>query len=425
MSRASQSTLLPLDTWAKIMQINPAHFNGATLGTVMPDNGGCPNGWAQYSWMAQGRTSREELAQAIHEAEWEIARVIGYPVSPTWITNEPHPYPKIFMPDAIGYGGKNVAGQHKCIKAKWGKIGSGGRRALTIVKLAAAVTLTDADGDGVNETATVFWPTTLTDACAIKVYFAGHSGELEWEVRPARTKVISAGVFTATFWVWQLIETTLWEALPTEADFASVDASIGTNVVNTVDIYYEYNDTTAVQSMFYWEGEPSTNFYCSCGSPTCVHCGHTTQDGCLTVRNVDAGLVVPAPATYDEVDGAWESTSWTVCHDPDLVNIWYYAGEQSDAYLAGTSCEPMPFYLQQAVAWLATARLERPLCDCANVVALFDDLRRDFADTARDITGHNLTLGLLDNPFGTRKGEVKAWQRISALTEQIITGTAL
>ncbi len=37
MARATAKTLLPLDTWARLMGVNPLHFNGARLPGVDPE----------------------------------------------------------------------------------------------------------------------------------------------------------------------------------------------------------------------------------------------------------------------------------------------------------------------------------------------------------------------------------------------------
>ena len=65
-----------------------------------------------------------------------------------------------------------------------------------------------------------------------------------------------------------------------------------------------------------------------------------------------------------------------------------------------------------AIAWLATARLERPFCSCDNVVDLVKQLRTDLALVGGPL-GYNTTLEQLNNPFGTRLGEIRAWQRVS------------
>jgi hypothetical protein len=52
------------------------------------------------------------------------------------------------------------------------------------------------------------------------------------------------------------------------------------------------------------------------------------------------------------------------------------------------------------------------------VVDLVKDLRSDLSVTGGPL-GYNITLEDLSNPFGTRKGAVLAWRRISKLARKV------
>jgi len=405
------------------MGINGAHFNGAANATVMPvtDNA-CNDVWPQYSWQASDRVSRDDLAQEIANAEQDIADAINYWPAPVWVAQEVHPYPRHHRPDVIQAGGYDVRGYHKAIITDYGYLISPGQRATASVCDAAVVVYSDEDGDGVMETATVSVATSLTDECEVKVYFEGYGGIPEWEIRPARTKTIAGGTFTATFWKWQFIDPDLWDALTTVEGQSAIDWTIIGNVVATVDVYREYTDTTAVSAQFYWEPKSAPlnwidNLNCGCGGSGCEACGLTTQTGCLHIRQQRAGLIVPAPATYSDVDAAWSAASWSVCRDPDLVKLWYYAGFWDNRKRRGDVCEPLSRWWQETIAWLATARLERPFCSCANVTALAIKLQTDLSLLSAE-TSFNVSETLLSNPFGTRRGEVMAWKRVSKLVER-------
>ena len=66
-----------------------------------------------------------------------------------------------------------------------------------------------------------------------------------------------------------------------------------------------------------------------------------------------------------------------------------------------------------SIAQIATARLQKPLCSCSNVTALADEWRQDVAVSGPG--GVMMTEDILNNPFGTRRGEVLAWKRVSKL----------
>lgn len=420
MARASTYTLLSLDRYAALMGINPAHFGGGTGGDVMAAGSQCNDIWYQYAFQAYDRVSREDLAMAIAGAESDIAEVLGFWPAPTFIDKEMHTYPHHHRVD-VRTAGVTPYGFYKAIRAKWGKFIQAGQRGTTLVAqptvAAGTLAYSDADGDGFSETATVTATTTLTDACEVKVYFGSTSAAPEWEIRPARTKAISGGTFTATFWTWQLVDPDLWEALPTTAGMSAVDMTDTDNLVTTVDVYREYTDFSEESCQFFWEPEVIEQVCTACGGSGCVACTLTVQDGCIHVRNVDAGIVVPALGRYDSTTGEWVSQLASVCREPDIVKIWYWAGDMSNSFLNGTSCDPLSHHYAQAIAWMATARLERPFCSCGALAALAEDLRTDVAMLS-ERQSFSITPQLLSNPFGTRKGEIMAWQRISKLTKK-------
>jgi len=404
MSIAKTPTLLALDRWAEILGINPAHFNEGVGTNIMPQlGGGCQDIYWQYPWQAGGRVSREEIAQAIARAEEDIALYLGYWPAPKWTKNElvhmEHPYRREYFGTGL-----NIKGQHKAVRTKWGRFIAGGERGVSAVDTGVAVVYSDDDGDGYDETATVSCATTLTDACEIKVYFKGHS-EQEWEIRPARTKQISGGTFTATFWSWQLIDPKRWFELPTsrQAGAEDLEAAI---YVSEVDVYREYNDYSKPGVVFYWEDRPG-----GCGS--CPACEHEAQEGCLHVRDRDQGIAVPMAASFDGTD--WVEQTLQVCRDPDILRVSYYHGEVSDRYLQGLDCDPLSDWWAETIAWLATARLPRPLCSCNNVTLLARNLMQDLAQTEPDGPSYTLSEDVLENPFGSRRGEVIAWRRVSKL----------
>jgi hypothetical protein len=428
-------TLLSLDRYAQIMQINPAHFNSAIGGaTYMPLRNSCANLWWQEDWQTADQVGRESLAQAISDAEHDIARELGWWPAPTWTAQDLLSYPRHYRPDVWRYGMTDVRGAGVGLKATYGKIISPGQRAVTLLgtpTTVAGLAYSDEDGDGFSETATVTLATTLTDVREVKVYFEGQGGAREWEIRPPRTATIAAGVYTATFWVWQFILPALWAFIPTVEGEAGIDVTDANNLVREVDVYREYNDTSAASATFFWEPAPRDGLLnalnsacCSCGGVGCVACQLTTQDGCLHVRNGELGLVVPTPAEYDSDEGAWTTQVAACNRDPDQVSIYYYSGFYDNRWLDGSSNQPLSHYWAQTIAWLATARLERGPCDCNNVIRLFDELREDAA-LSTSARNYNLPFGVLANPFGTKLGEIRAWMRVKSDRGRLLSRVAL
>lgn len=416
MARATIYTHLSLDRMAKLFGLNPVHFQGAAGSGYWPVQSGCDDVWRQWGWQRFDVIAREDLAQAIHDAEEDIKRVLGYPVAPEFITAEKQPWTKFY--ESAYYGGPVTASamRNKAISAKYGKVIAAGRRATTIVDADAAIVYSDPDGDGFEELATITATTSLTDSCEIKVYVAGKSADPTWEIRPLKTKTISGTTLTITLDSWLLLDPTLWEAYPTDQDAENIDIEDNESYLTTVDIYREYVSTSSALSQFAWETGPSTNCLV-CGGSGCASCTLTTQNGCLVIRDADSGIVTPLPATYDSDEGTWTPEDFDVYREPDYVSLWYQAGYRSEQFLSGNSCEPLSDYLAQAIAWLAIARLEAPPCGCGRVEEQFKMLRRDLAEIDRSV---NIAINirgsdLVTNPFGTREGEYRAWNRISRM----------
>lgn len=417
MSRASTPTLLSLDKYAALMGVNPSHFNQGAPANIMPvDRNACSDVWFQYSWQWADSVSREDLAHAIADAESDIAEALGWFPAPLWLTEEVQQYPRHHRPDVIQAGMKDVRGYQKGLNTRWGNVIGPGRRGLDEVGVPNAVS-----HDLVTGVSTVTTGTAFTDVRQVKVYTEGQRGAREWEIRPARTKAISAGTFTATFWTWQMIDPDLWEALTTTDDAAAIDWTQAANLVTTVDVYREFNDTTQVSAQMFWEPLPQglciIPTVCSCGGTGCIACALTTQNGCLHVRDAAAGVVVPQIATYDTDDAQWESVCATTCRNPDFVKLWYYAGLLDTNFLASNTNDPLSHWWAQTIAWLATARLERPFCSCANVTSLAQQLRTNLALIGSD-SSFVVSESDLGNPFGMRAGEIMAWRRVRKLAKK-------
>jgi hypothetical protein len=424
-------TQLSLSRFAQIIGINPVHFQGASGSTYWPTEGSCGQLWPRHTWQTVAEfVSHEELAQAIAWAEQDISQVLGYPASPIWQTQElatwPVPYDHA-LGSSSGYG---TDWRRTAISARYGKIISPGRRATTLIEAAATVTYSDADGDGWNETATITATTTETVACEIKLFFAGTLGDERWEVRPLRSVTISAGTVTIVCDAWLLFDPNLQGIYPTSLGFQGIDAEAVASYVTTIDVYRVYNDTSQASAEFLWERNSGANanfFICPvCSGSGCQVCAQATQEGCLSVRNGQSGIVTPFPATYDASTATWTATSWSMGRPPDQIRLYYHTGAIDQLYLSGASCRPLSQHMAEAIAFLATARLNKPLCECSNVVNQAKELQRDMTLSSRNqffVRFSNMSI--FQSPFGTRVGEVRAWERLGILNRDQVWGAAV
>ncbi|MDP2727535.1 MAG: hypothetical protein Q8P59_08310, partial [Dehalococcoidia bacterium] len=70
MGRANTRTMLPLDRWSYHLGMDPRHFNG--LETSLRPARLCHQPTLQYAWQDSDRVGRDDIAQAIAQAESEI-----------------------------------------------------------------------------------------------------------------------------------------------------------------------------------------------------------------------------------------------------------------------------------------------------------------------------------------------------------------
>lgn len=395
MSRASTPTLLSLQRYAKIIGVPPVFFAGAFAETVWTMKGACEEVWPQFAWQKNMECSREDLAEAIADAEEDIALQLGFWPAPKWISAEERIWPR------PGYQINNI------VRTRFGKLITPGRRAVSEIDSDVTVVYSDEDSDNWDETATITVTTSITNKNEIKVYFAGHGGEPEWEIRPVKSITISGGTATIVVDSWMFIKPELLGAFPTSADFAGVNIESTDNYVDEVDVYREYTDTTVSVEHYWLPGS-------GCTEPSCTR---TSSENCFVIVDPDAGYIRPLFDTEDFC---------THGYSPSGYRVWYLGGDQSDRYVNGSSLDPLSDYWAQAIAWLATARLERTPCSCGTGQAYFDAYTRDLARIKKGGDRNIVTQDLLNNSlFGTKMGEVKAWERVSKAHTQLMRGSVI
>jgi hypothetical protein len=220
-----------------------------------------------------------------------------------------------------------------------------------------------------------------------------------------------------TFWAWQLLDPDQWEALPTDAGAEAINLVTG-DYIDTVDVYRVYTDYSQHSAEFFWEPRYYGVVCPECSNAGCPACELTVQCGCMHVRDVHRGIVVPVPSEWDSTNEQYNPQAFELCVEPDQVKLWYYAGEIGQRYLNGSTCDPLDDQLARAIAYMATARLERQWCACNNVATLAADMRIDMIKGEPDGSSYFVSDKLRDNPFGTRKGEVYAWRILRKRTKK-------
>mgnify|MGYP006935492590 CR=1 FL=1 len=397
MARSEFTTWLPLDDFAKIIGISPLSFNQLHSNTLQL-NTVCGDVFFQQDWQHSDRIGRDTIAQAIQQAEYDIAREFGANLMPDWTVEERLPYPQPAVPEMFG-GAVNVRWMAKSVEATKGLMLYGGVKTKAVVQAGAAVVRSDSDTDGYAETCTVTVATTVTDTNEIRAYYPSQSGDDGWEIKPIKV-AISGGNAVITFKSWQIVAANQMDAL----DAQPLDADSAASYETTIDVYRVYNDP-ATQAQFIWENTPDC-----CGCSTCAACQLNTQAACFHIRDQRLGIIVPLPASWDVTNQEFTTQAWSACREPDQIRLWYRSGYKDDS-LARPYAE-LSNYWKYAIAYYAASKFDRSVCGCSNVNQFIDKWRRDAAFSSQEEGGFTVTAEIASNRLGTSMGALYAWRTI-------------
>lgn len=399
MARASVRTLLPLDTFAKILGINPLHFNQVEVDTLSQATT-CGSPFVQYAWQAADRIGREEIATAIQQAEQMIADQIGFNLLPTWDVEKPVNFLPAANPLIVNATGLNIQGKWQTLQADKAYIITGGQEAKSLILANVPVVYSDTDGDGYFETASIAVATTVTQTDEIAIYYPGEGGDDGWEIRPINV-VIAGGIATITCRREQLLMGDLQE----QFDPRGQDGLTNPNFLITVDVYRHYNDPSR-QIQFVWDPEGSL---CECNLPTCSICSYYAQYGCMHVRDTRLGIVAGTPGTWNATTGIFDYVPYIIGRQPDKARLWYLSGWE-DKRQTKPRLQMDPTFAR-AVTYLAVGLLDRPLCNCDHIKALTAYWQDDLALTVPEHT-YQLSSAITNNPLGTTRGAQYAWRLV-------------
>lgn len=317
--RCDVPTLLTLLEFTEFVQWNPYPFsqinrdsnNNLIFGTRDSKCNRCSfnSAYQQHEWL-----SRNEVGEAILQAEELFFSLTGYHPAPKFITQETV---QVTRPSEQfqWQGWATPRGEYKAIRTHSKYVQSVGTEVLTYVA-DSAVTLSDSDGDGINDRFTVTQAMPAgTVAGEVAVFFItldrlGRPLDI-MEIKPI---VVSMSGVTATITgnSYQLVLPSYqYAAVPSE--LAYDDASI---YATQLAVYRRTIDTTDTGQLI-WD-----TAYCP--SPPCQYVASTA---CFGIRDALMGWIVPQPASYD-ADLAQFVANYPneANRAPDRVKVNYYAG---------------------------------------------------------------------------------------------------
>lgn len=393
MARCSTQTLLALDEWAQILGIDPWSFNSCVYpGTKSAQ---CRDVFQQFSWQ-KDHLSREEVGDAIAEAERMLADSLLYWPAPYYVVDEVIPYPRPYQRVYFGYAG-TWRGEWKTFGTRWHKVISGGVLNRTLIGNIAGVNLTasDLDGDGVKETFTATITDaavgTITDVNEIALYFVstdrhGESISETWRIRPVRISVTGN---TATITGHR---TLLIKPVPEfQVNPQDLDATDDSNYVTQIDCYRTFTDNTSTAALPYQGVAVWKN------TPDCTQdCTFSIKELCLGEHQNEQGQIF---ASFDQ-PSTWPFPE----REPDRLEINYISG------LPRENGRMQPD-MAKAVAYLAVSLLKNEKCGCERTNRILAGWKAPI-EKFIDRTANAAAFADSSNPFPMSVGGQWAWNRV-------------
>jgi hypothetical protein len=407
---------LPLDSWRAEMGLNPWHFWGLADRQIVPIVAECSSLVREYSWQGSDMAGRDDIRQAIRDAETKLASYLGYNVMPEYGEAEVD-WPRHYQVNMIRLRDWDATGRRIAVALPSGYVQALGIEQLTMAGTATVLggelVYSDQFSTGFDDTFTITLPTTVTDPDQIALYFATAdrfddtaTGE-RWRIEPIQIG-ISGGNVVISGRRWLLVRPILYQA----PNLNAIDPTNAANFVTSLEVYQRTTNgdgiaaSTCQATLIYESGDCA-----SCWGPCWCSGAPSSTDPATTglviaragIRDSVLGLVTPGAASYDATAGSWTAACCTGFCDPDRVSVRYLAGYP-------LTNGRMDRRWQQVTARLAAAELKRRICACRDTNERLHDLQIDLTLQATETERYTTAPEDLSNPFGTRKGHVQAWR---------------
>jgi len=411
--REEPQNLLPLEEWRAFLGYHPFHFWGLSNDSIAPSSS-CNTIVHEHAWQSADAVGRAEIREAIQTAEEMMRKHLKYSPAPHYVI-ETISFPR--YPDgrfeARGYG--EADGRGMTVRLKEGQVQAVGTETLTLIA-SPAVVYTDRDGDGIDDTFSLVFPTTVTDPDEIAVYFAAAdrldsqpAGE-RWRINPVSV-AISGGSCTVIGRSWLLVKPIRYEGVATD----DIDPDESTNFAASLDVYRRYTSAgteyDTAQAVLIWETRPYPEWaVLPSASPTVSTdaAGEAYALARCGIRDAANGIVTVGESVYDAATGTWALARnfGYYCRPPDRVIV---------RYLAGWPMEKgrVSLRFREPIIALAAAELTRPICACDSANRKLYDYQFDLSRSAGvNDEQYATSQDVLTNPFGTRRGHVRAWRAV-------------
>ena len=434
LNAANPALLLPLETWRAIFGINPFHFWQLENTSKVPIETAANPLVREYSWSYGDTAGRQDIREAIWDAQEKLRGLLGYSVAPRWTSEIIDFGDSPFVPDTVQLREGHL---QQIGVPSWAYLAD------------APIALTDTDGDGLFDTfsGTVTIPqaqiglvngayqagtnpteviaavppgerpvTALTDELGFTSYAtisapspnnglnAGGGTFRDWLIRPVEVAITATDNTAGTVTLrvrgraWQVVKPSEYEGYTMKAGYPHTqygrDSSGAINPDNagayltTLSLYKRVIASANTARVFVNNPAVDTRL-----SPVTVN---------ATIDDRITGIV-----RFNRQQ--CEQMFWNCCAGnlPRRLEITYEAGYTDGADLGGT--------WQLVVARLSAALLMRSICgnDAANAELMRQ--MTDYAHKGNEMKGYPPSvLEETARAFGvSREGAIYAWQQVA------------
>lgn len=393
--------LLPLDNLREYAGLNPWHF-WQLANDKVPNTADCPTLLREYAWATADSSSREDIRKAISKAEAKLTDWLSYSPGVKYNQNTLDVgFLRSISGNAVYYGGRgigwawNFSGRGVALaQLPVGKLSKIATLTWTAIS-EQAINLTDNDKDGIFDTFEAQIVDSSTSLDYFGLYFTaadrpvqlGSKPLADWEIRPV-SFTRSGNTVTVTGPAWLVVKPIKYQGsygYPGNSYNAQgVDSSGALDPDNTNN----YVTNVAFYKKVYTSDSIAFLDLNCCGTIT-------TVEICATIADRDTGLV------QFSFDGC--SVNPCNCSSAPQVQSIRFNYEAGDALSRW----------ETTIARLALAESSKRLCGCEGANKVWDEWQEDLAEVVDDKgRGTRISNNNLDNPLGTKKGQVYAWREV-------------
>lgn len=415
MAYSSSNTKLSINRWGELMGVDSYTLNGVSVGDceqyrLQPN---CEKVWTQYRWQSNTNATREQLGDAIQTAVDDIEWKLSYPVAPTFIENE-----TILFRDSEANAIAKL--QSVVFFTDEKKLISAGHVSETELELSSSTPHVYENESGywltffLGITSTIIEETMLADSWEIWLapQEVDSTREQRWKMPKSKLVALEEtpgdgkerNIFIKYWYPTQdLIDHQLILAFPGEDGYYAPDIC-----TEPIDSAYVAISTIPVQDDL---DRPAARIYFRESASDCTeNCKETILPGIVEIVDAEEGLIALTLAKEvwtDDITPVFVGYECATEIDCSLYGVPY---KVEFDYKAGATAKNGEVFMETEIAKMAAARLPMEVCECGNY-GIANTYRDDYAlyDKA---SPRRTTVQLLNNPFGTRRGEVESWMAI-------------